>query len=446
MAPLAGSAPPPRLPRRPSLVVAASKMSYIQDYNLLACADPNPVSTVSPLATAPQPAEPKPPCPGCGSRKTHRDCRTNSCIRCCAAESLRDKAICGVKGHAAAAEYLRLTQGAPSAAAPAPPPAVHASAHHAGSTTWHQPPPFVHSPELYSSSRQEDAGLLLSFAQPSPSDAAMDDLFTTFTTVNDLTPTIPSAPDGQFPSPLPDFSLNGLIPTEDVAYPTESPSLPPPPPSQPRPPPPTQSQPALPRRVLLPASGVPKRPPPRPKMTQQMNADWMDDNLGPGADSGYSKPPSSMHIRTPNSRKYIDTRSVRRFSAGVFLEPGRPIDMVSIDECPDWPQWLASKAGNALPELLDGLGSRDRIDLYMQDTGTWQGIPLDYLHSVTTDCKIFLRRRGLSWDDAALEAAIKRYLPPPEAHIRNNLPAERKLLRRQYANIHQLKSSQKRQK
>ncbi|KAJ7205837.1 hypothetical protein GGX14DRAFT_458452 [Mycena pura] len=99
-----------------------------------------------------------------------------------------------------------------------------------------------------------------------------------------------------------------------------------------------------------------------------------------------------------------------------------------IEDVPDWPRWRICEATGRFAELL---GSTADVELYFPKYTSWAEVRLTFVHTVTTDCVIMLRRAGVDCLD--LERTICKFYPQTDVvHIRKNLPGERTALRRLY--------------
>ncbi|KAJ7497861.1 hypothetical protein B0H11DRAFT_2189956 [Mycena galericulata] len=187
-------------------------------------------------------------------------------------------------------------------------------------------------------------------------------------------------------------------------------------------------------RKRVPAASIPKpsNAPPPLKITTQMNADWMASNGGPpiqGRSTGSNVPgPSTFHVkRTVSRRPYADLRQIQRFTLVYFDSDAIPPTIIVVDDCPRWPTYVLTT------EMLKGLG-RDIYDLdrFSPDHGVWIGINANYVHEVSTDCVVILRRRGIR--GLREDETIQTFFPSKgnPAHLRYNLTGERSALRAQY--------------
>ncbi|KAJ7913134.1 hypothetical protein B0H13DRAFT_2326662 [Mycena leptocephala] len=154
--------------------------------------------------------------------------------------------------------------------------------------------------------------------------------------------------------------------------------------------------PVIPRK-RRPAPSVQKRL----NITTQLNQDWMAAAAGPKVIPSSKAIPaasSTFHTaRTVSRRPFADTREVNRFTAvfmdtPVFIdgEPQPPV-VISVDDCPDFPEYVFDKP------ILGRLGiDEENLEMFHSPHGTFMGIASSYVHTVTTDGVVMLRRTGLS--------------------------------------------------
>ncbi|KAJ7433952.1 hypothetical protein B0H11DRAFT_2208620 [Mycena galericulata] len=183
-------------------------------------------------------------------------------------------------------------------------------------------------------------------------------------------------------------------------------------------------------RKRVPAASIPKpsNAPPPLKITTQMNADWMASNGGPpiqGRSTGSNVPgPSTFHVkRTVSRRPYADLRQIQRFTLVYFDSDAIPPTIIVVDDCPRWPTYVLTT------EMLSDIYDLDR---FSPDHGVWIGINANYVHEVSTDCVVILRRRGIR--GLREDETIQTFFPSKgnPAHLRYNLTGERSALRAQY--------------
>ncbi|KAJ6463106.1 hypothetical protein DFH09DRAFT_1295913 [Mycena vulgaris] len=180
-------------------------------------------------------------------------------------------------------------------------------------------------------------------------------------------------------------------------------------------------------RKRIPASSVHHRPRPLPlNITTQMNEVWMGSNGGPDVQG---QPPSStFHIKQGSSRRpFTDPRTVERIIVVYFDEDG-VAHTFFIERCLHWPTWRVSEATGVFAVLLADVSV---LDLYTPKYKTWITIGADFVHQVTTDCVIMLRKRGVRCidEDKVIESFYPTTAPP---HLRYNLPAERTAVRKEH--------------
>ncbi|KAJ7206603.1 hypothetical protein GGX14DRAFT_637678 [Mycena pura] len=148
------------------------------------------------------------------------------------------------------------------------------------------------------------------------------------------------------------------------------------------------------------------------RIMTQLNADWM-----------FTSPsPSTFHI------KKKAPASARSFMVVYWAAPNTSRRTFVIDDVPAWPRWRICEATGRFAELL---GASADIELYFPKYTSWAEVRLTFVHTVTTDCVIMLRRAGV--DCLHLEPTIRKFYPDTDVvHIRKNLPGERAALRRLY--------------
>ncbi|KAJ7664797.1 hypothetical protein B0H17DRAFT_1211152 [Mycena rosella] len=190
-------------------------------------------------------------------------------------------------------------------------------------------------------------------------------------------------------------------------------------------------EPTLPRTRLA-AASVPKqlRPPPL-RITKQLNDTWMAANGGPQiagpstAVAGCTQ--STLHIRTSIAcRGFVDRQYVQHFMLVYFDRDDELATMVDVDECPDWPAYTFDK------EMLVRLGTNIfDLERFSPEHGLWIWMNIHYVHVVSTDGVLVLRRRGICGfdEDTTLSTVFPKTKPP---HIRYNIAKECSALCSQY--------------
>ncbi|KAJ6464031.1 hypothetical protein C8R45DRAFT_1107603 [Mycena sanguinolenta] len=185
-----------------------------------------------------------------------------------------------------------------------------------------------------------------------------------------------------------------------------------------------------PARKRLDAPSVQKTPKAPPlRITTQMNKDWMDRNGGPqvAGSSTPIPPPSTFHLKKTVARRgFADPQQVRRFTVVYFDKNDEAAKHRVIQDCPDWPQY--SFNAEALEKLGDNIME---LEMYSSKHGVWIAIDISYVHTLSTDCTILLRRAGIRGRDEhkTITTFISTPTPP---HIRYNLPAEKSAVRSEY--------------
>ncbi|KAJ7069022.1 hypothetical protein B0H15DRAFT_807275 [Mycena belliarum] len=155
------------------------------------------------------------------------------------------------------------------------------------------------------------------------------------------------------------------------------------------------------------------------QITKQLNNDWLS-----------AVPTDTLHIAPTGGgrRPFKKTLAVRRFLLVYFDKANAAPQQRFVTECPDWPSWQLSTAVGTLASLGETL---TRIEHYTTTFRTWIQVPLDFVHELTTDCVVLLRRHGVRGVDEA--STIERFFPQAEpSHIRYGLSQERAAVRKTY--------------
>jgi hypothetical protein len=115
-------------------------------------------------------------------------------------------------------------------------------------------------------------------------------------------------------------------------------------------------------------------------------------------------------------------------SLTVPFQDQKPHHVFLIDDCPSWPEWRVSEATGAFADLLDNAD----VDLYSAKFKTWAAVSNSFIHTVSVDAVIMLRRRGV--ECLGFNNAVATFYPNKAAarHLRHNLPTERSELRALY--------------
>ena len=151
----------------------------------------------------------------------------------------------------------------------------------------------------------------------------------------------------------------------------------------------------------------------RPKVTTQMNPTWMAEYQASSSASGVKKA-----IRAPKS----DT-STHRFFLLFWENAEDPVNIELVQVCPDWPNWTLTSLSQLSP--LNDLKS---IQLYSPTLRIWVNIQLPYTHSLTTDCGILLRRKGICGIDEQ-EQIVRFHDKLHPRRFRQGLKEERAVLK-----------------
>jgi len=99
-----------------------------------------------------------------------------------------------------------------------------------------------------------------------------------------------------------------------------------------------------------------------------------------------------------------------------------------IEDVLTWPRWRVCEATGRFAALL---GDEAEVELYFPKYKSWVEITRTFVHTVTTDSVVMLRRAGTDCLD--LDAIICKFYPETDVvHMRKNLPGERAALSRLY--------------
>ncbi|KAJ7818011.1 hypothetical protein B0H13DRAFT_2456394 [Mycena leptocephala] len=190
-----------------------------------------------------------------------------------------------------------------------------------------------------------------------------------------------------------------------------------------------------PRQRVGAASAVAKhRPTPSFNITTQMNQTWMSQNGGGSTSSSQTLPPSQatplpstvFHVRQGGSRRqFADRRQMERFTL-LYLTGSDPrilsVDASELTVVP-WPSYQLSTD----KKTCDALGTdlQQDLDVFLECQRVWMSIDTTFIHSVSKDCVVVVRRRGVHGpeDDEIIEKFLPRTAPAP-AHLRYNVKAE----------------------
>ena len=154
----------------------------------------------------------------------------------------------------------------------------------------------------------------------------------------------------------------------------------------------------------------------QPKITTQMNPTWMAE---------YKSTPAIERAKASSAvRLAQDFSLLRRFHL-IFWDNSHDAACIQlVQECPNWPQWSLSTY-TGLPSLGDNI---NHIQLYSTTYHVWMDTPLDFKHSLTTNCAILLRRKGVTGIDE--QDQINRFVNPHSPRrFRHDMPAERSAIR-----------------
>jgi hypothetical protein len=119
----------------------------------------------------------------------------------------------------------------------------------------------------------------------------------------------------------------------------------------------------------------------QPKITTQMNPTWMAE---------YQASSSASCVKKATRAPKNNISSTHQFFLLFWDNAEEPVSIELIQVCPDWPNWMLASLSQLSP--LDDLKF---IQLYLPTLRIWVNIQLPYTHSLTTDCGILLRRKGI---------------------------------------------------
>lgn len=151
----------------------------------------------------------------------------------------------------------------------------------------------------------------------------------------------------------------------------------------------------------------------RPKMTTQMNPTWMADFTSPNR----AKVSSSQ-------RSKQDLSAVRKFFLVYWDNSWESASVRLIQECPNWPNWKL--VDYELASLGDEILA---VQLYVKAHCVWVDIGLNHTHTLTTNCTVLIRRKGVCGIDE--QEQLDRFLEPKSVRrFRQGMADERTALRR----------------
>ncbi|KAJ7513194.1 hypothetical protein B0H11DRAFT_2213719 [Mycena galericulata] len=182
-----------------------------------------------------------------------------------------------------------------------------------------------------------------------------------------------------------------------------------------------------------PSSPITRPAPPPLRITTQLNETWMSSNGGPqiaGRTPAVSTRPETLHLRRHGAvsrRPVYNARQVQRFTLVYIDETDKAPVVRIIDDCPLWPSYVLGD------NILSQLGSDIiALDWLSPSLGfLWVGISTTYVHTVSRDSVVVLRRRGISVADE--KGLITTFYPTAKPlHLRYNATGERAALRKEY--------------
>ncbi|KDR69914.1 hypothetical protein GALMADRAFT_214722 [Galerina marginata CBS 339.88] len=162
----------------------------------------------------------------------------------------------------------------------------------------------------------------------------------------------------------------------------------------------------------------------QPRRTSQMNRTWMEElrETTPSDTLGDSSAQNKV-VMTP--RKAKDLTLNRRFNLVYWDNSIDSANLQIVAECPNWPQWSLDKFSG-----LPFLGSNIKeIQLYSTEYRVWMMIPMSYVHPLTTNCAIMLRRQGVAGVDE--QKHIDLFFPALPRRFRTNQTQEHSVIRSQ---------------
>ena len=153
----------------------------------------------------------------------------------------------------------------------------------------------------------------------------------------------------------------------------------------------------------------------QPKITTQMNPTCMAE---------YKSTPAVERAKASSAARSAQDSLVRRFHLIFWDNSHNTACIQLVQECPNWPQWsLSTYTGLSL--LGDNI---THIQLYSTTYHVWMDTPLDFKHSLMTNCTILLRRKGVTGIDE--QDQINRFVNPhPPCRFRHDMPTERSAIR-----------------
>lgn len=172
-----------------------------------------------------------------------------------------------------------------------------------------------------------------------------------------------------------------------------------------------------PRLLSLPSEGV--QTPRQPKITTQMNATWMNEFRSTAASVDTGPNASGSRLKATNASNPL----VRRFNLVFWDNSLEAANIQIVEECPRWPHWSLDQF--SLMHLLgEDLTS---IQLFSPAYRVWMTIPLNFVHSLSTNCTVMLRRTGVIGIDE--QRIIDLFVPVSPRLFRSNMTSERSYIR-----------------
>ncbi|KAJ7707381.1 hypothetical protein B0H17DRAFT_1125197 [Mycena rosella] len=152
-----------------------------------------------------------------------------------------------------------------------------------------------------------------------------------------------------------------------------------------------------------------------------------------------------LHITTQMNdvwitcRPFADPRLIKRFMVVFWSMDDKPHTVSFVEDCPSWPTWRVSEATGNLAYLV---ADDTNFELFSDNFKAWIGISADFVHHISTDSIILLRRCGVVCldEDKTIKMFLRKVSP---AHLRYDLPAQRAAVRNEYKHQRSNTSSSK---
>ncbi|KAJ7629903.1 hypothetical protein B0H17DRAFT_1150390 [Mycena rosella] len=169
----------------------------------------------------------------------------------------------------------------------------------------------------------------------------------------------------------------------------------------------------------------PPRPQSPPVPLHLLNPAWMQQSSQQTVPSATDP----FNTRRPATRRAaLNVSTIQRFTLVWFGADGEPTSIITIDDCPSWPNYRLADSTRALSIIGNNIVE---LELYNVRFRLWTRISAGYTHILAPNTYILLRQLGVT---ASLEQSrlIDQFtnLPSPQ-HIQYNLPAECEAVRKQ---------------